>query len=650
MFRKLTKAAALTAAVLGAGVAIAPLTASAGAGDANINPTSGTQATTLNLNIPGDAACTGSGANSYRWHAVIWDASVPASSLSFTSNVSAPGGKFAVRLQNTSAANIFNNFPASSPTGAVTGVPAVAMSSIATGAAGSGTFDNGVYNIGVVCTLSGALDASNLWYNTITVTGKSGNNFSWNKGTPPTAPAITDNGTVDNNAINGITFSSSTGDPSSITYSVSAVPQAPVVGGATTITQSGVSSPFNLTAVNGNTYAITVTATNSNGSTASAAVNSEVVAPPACGQAQTFVWTKKASAADLSWSAPTQPAGTPGTNCAAALTGYTLTVVDAATSVGIPNSPFIQTGLTKALTGLDSAKSYNVTLTANYTSPFVTGAALTSNSNTVLPDAYLTQTITVNRPVGALVMTQRCGVHGPLAAVTADPYFGNIPAVVNTNTGPETQARDWLPTGTNWTPGIGGITGETGSVSGGTLPTNNSTDPTRPLSSYPYPTDASGIPNANYPTDCGINLGIGKLITTGPKAGQYFTAQGWINQITVVETRDDDAGWTINGQMGSFTSGSNTFHGNLMGWNPQVNGTSGETLDGYDQVVTAGSAKDPVASSNADGLAKDKKGTLASAAATKGLGIATLDARLRLLIPLTAKAGTFTGTLTFTSV
>lgn len=590
----------------------------------------------------GNNFCPGDGLAGFRWATYMVPASVDAGTLTWTAaGPSAGAGVFAQPLFSSSGSPQVAKTPGIGD-GLISGIPAnFRMADIA-----ALPVPNGEYKVGFACYKAGVTER--YWQSTITVSGSSASDFNWVKGVKPAAPVLASPLTVDNQTING-SFSETAGDPAISSRSITAVPRL----GGTTVTKSvGAAGAFTLGAadgvVNGKVYDVKVTVTNSIGSTDSNTVTSPTVAPPACGQAQGFVWTKKASAADLSWSAPTQASTPAGAACAAALTGYTLTVADGVTP--ITGSPFTQTGTTKALTGLDSSKSYNVTLTANYSSPYVTGAALTSSNNTVLPDAYLTQTISATRPVGALVMTQRCGVHGPLNAVTNDPYFGTLPAVVNTNTGPETQARDWLPTGTTWTPGIGGITGETGSVSGGTLPTNNSADPTRPLSSYPYPTDASGVPNANYPTDCGINLGIGKLITTGPKAGQYFTAQGWINQITVVETRDDDAGWTINGQMGKFVSGSNEFHGNLMGWNPQVNGTSDATLDGYDQIVTAGAAKDPVAESNANGLAKDKKGTLASAAATKGLGIATLDARLRLLIPLTAKAGTFTGTMTFTSI
>jgi hypothetical protein len=42
--------------------------------------------------------------------------------------------------------------------------------------------------------------------------------------------------------------------------------------------------------------------------------------------------------------------------------------------------------------------------------------------------------------------------------------------------------------------------------------------------------------------------------------------------------------------------------------------------------------------------------TLASAAAGNGVGIAVLDARIKLLIPVSANADTYTGILTLSSI
>ena len=166
------------------------------------------------------------------------------------------------------------------------------------------------------------------------------------------------------------------------------------------------------------------------------------------------------------------------------------------------------------------------------------------------------------------------------------------------------------------------------------------------------------MPNPNYPTTCGLDLGIGALLTQGDYAGNYFAATGRINQITIVDTRDTDAGWTLNGRMSAFTGpGGETFSGNHLGWDPEKTWDSAATLAGYDMTVTAGTARQPVAPSSTAGLGDASNETnnllakaLAKANTGAGLGMAVIDARVRLLVPVTVNAGTYTGTLTFTIV
>ena len=72
------------------------------------------------------------------------------------------------------------------------------------------------------------------------------------------------------------------------------------------------------------------------------------------------------------------------------------------------------------------------------------------------------------------------------------------------------------------------------------------------------PVDANGVPTnpgaVTYPTNCGLSLGTAQLITTGSEAGKYFRASGRLNQVTVVDTRNVDAGWTLQGAMTDFSS------------------------------------------------------------------------------------------------
>lgn len=245
----------------------------------------------------------------------------------------------------------------------------------------------------------------------------------------------------------------------------------------------------------------------------------------------------------------------------------------------------------------------------------------------------LQQDITVTRPTGALVLTQVCATNGALPAEAASFGFpAGLPAV----------AADEIST-------VGTPT------TGGTDPTltEGGTDPDLRRVAYPYPTGPDGVPNPTYPTHCGLELGIAAFVNQGAAAGQFFAANGVLNQVTVVDTRDDDTGWTLNGTMSDFTAngGTDSFSGSQLGWVPQVTEDTGPFTDSegntYDQVVSSGG---PVAPNSPEASGLTSGAVLASADATEGLGTAILDARFKLLIPVTADAGTYEGTLSITSV
>ena len=44
-----------------------------------------------------------------------------------------------------------------------------------------------------------------------------------------------------------------------------------------------------------------------------------------------------------------------------------------------------------------------------------------------------------------------------------------------------------------------------------------------------------------------------RLITTGPQAGQFLAASGDLQEVTIVDNRDQDPGWTATGSLGTFT-------------------------------------------------------------------------------------------------
>jgi hypothetical protein len=287
-------------------------------------------------------------------------------------------------------------------------------------------------------------------------------------------------------------------------------------------------------------------------------------------------------------------------------TGYTVAV-----SPSVVGSPFsLPAGTTSYTVSGTPGTLYTYTVTPTHPAPYVGTAA----STTATPNAaqVIIQDVTVVRPAGALVLTQRCGVNGTLPVEPASPGFAALPAVP-----PSSDQTGTAPTLT-----VGGAA-----------------DPQ--FGNYPSPTTPT------YPTHCGVDLGTAQYITTGTLAGQYYAASGILNQVTVSDTRDTDTGWTVNGTMSDFNvvGGGASFSGNHLGWSPVVTDDSDLTLAGYDQVATAGASILPA---SVNGLATAKP--LASAASGHGLGIASFDARLKVLIPSAVRAGTYTGTLTFTVI
>jgi len=93
-----------------------------------------------------------------------------------------------------------------------------------------------------------------------------------------------------------------------------------------------------------------------------------------------------------------------------------------------------------------------------------------------------------------------------------------------------------------------------------------------------------------------------------------------------------------------------SFDGNYLGWVPTIAEDSAPTAAGYDQVVTSGAAVLPGTGvdDTQPGLADGR--SLATANAGSGLGIATMGARLLLLIPVSADAGQYRAQLTFTTI
>ena len=559
-------------------------------GDATISPTSGTSATSLTILPPSGTVCPGDSASGgYRWQTFIVPSTVDAGALTYS------GGPVAV-APNTFALPLFS--AAGSPTvdkntavttGLITGIPTYSFAAIA------GAFTSGQYKIGYACSLAGA--TVSFWEKIINVT-VTGGAMSFSPFEVPGAPTLASPLTTGNGTLAG-TYTAATATPAATSFLATATS-----AGKPTVTAVGSAGAFTLTGlVNKSAYSVTVTQTNAAGtSVASNAVVGTPVDPNERPAVTALAAVPAPGQVTVNWSAPT----------IVPVSGQYSVAVDVA-GTPVAGSPFTVSALTYTLVA-PAGPLYNFVVTPVWAAPlFALGATTAAASQSF---TTVTQDITVTRPVGGLVLTQTCANYGALPAEPTSLGFDAVlPALPASGTGIAPTIND-----------------------GRTV-----ADPA--FSQYPYPVDANQVPNPTYPTHCALNLGIAKLITSGTEAGKYFKADGRISQVAIVDTRDTDAGWVLNGKVSDFASGANTFSGNYLGWTPVKTLDSGVTLEGYDQTVVAGST---VAPAFASGLTTDK--VLASAQPNLGLGIAYLDARLKLLIPVTANNGVYSATLTISAL
>ena len=574
---------------------------------------SGNSGTTFTIRPPSGAACPGDSANdNYLVQTYMVPASVDPSTLTFDADGPVPlgtGASFRQPLYSTTSQPVVSQLTAPATVapgpGAIINIPDMNY-----GAFAPGDIPAGVYNIGIACTL-GPPSATQMknFYNvqkTFTTPGGGPAAVNWSVGAVPAAPVLSSvtpgDGQVTAN------FTPTTSDPVTTLFTATATPPSGPAVTATSTTGSPIVIP-GLT--NGTAYSVTVRATNAVGDSAESNAVSGTPAlgarPPVTG----LTATPGTAKVNLSWTAPT------GT----APTGYQVTVN--------PNAGTTTTsGTTAEVTGLTPGTPYTFTVTPLHPAPFV-GTPASVGPVAPLAAQVLVQDVTVVRPAGAIVLTQICGKNGAIAADTlGTPGFpsGSLPAIAATG------------------PGVGTAP----SFSGG---------PDPKFSEYPYPENADGTPAPNYPTNCGISLGTAKFVKKGPGGGQFFAASGVLNQVTVVDTRDTDTGWNATGTMSAFTAGAGkTFSGSQLGWSPVRTSDTAAFSDSdgtsYDQVVDAGPVVAPN-TPNATGLSSGRTLGIAAGLAgaaptlTGGLGIAELDARLKLLIPVTAQSGTYVGTLTF---
>lgn len=608
-------------AAYAAGTLAGPATVKTAGGGADLN--SGDSGTAFRLSLPSGASCPGDSANDgYRWQTYMVPASVDPSTLTFDANGPTPqgtGASFRQPLYDSAFNPVVNQQTANATTppgpGPIINIPDTSYAVYA-----PADIPAGVYNIGIACTLGPAstTQMKDYWnvqktFTTSTASATNPAGVDWAVGAlvAPNAPTL--NSLTSGDGILAANFTPAATGGTATTYTASATPTA----GGTAVTATGGSSPVTISGLtNGTSYDVVVTATNAQGTSPASNQLTGTPAVPPGPPVTNLQAVPGTGSVTLNWTAPT-----------AAPNSYTIAWTPV---TGTGTMSITAPAATATVTGLTAGTVYTFTVTPQYTAGPGTPATATA---TPLSAQTLTQTITVTRPAGAIVLTQVCGRNGAIPADTSGtPGFpsGSLPAIAATAAGAGT-----APT-----------------VSGG------GADPK--FGEYPYPTNADGTPAPNYPTNCGVSLGDAKFIRTGPGAGQFFAASGVLSQVTVVDTRDTDTGWNATGTMGAFTSGpGKTFSGSQLGWSPVKTSDTALFTDSdgntYDMTVNAGAVVNPNTAS-ASGLSSGRTLGVAAAqactgsaptACTGGLGIAELDARLKLLIPVTARSGLYTGTLTF---
>ena len=615
--------------------------------------TTAAQLSTLTINPPSGAACAGdTAAGGYRWQTFFSNAADPNLLTFNATGPVGPAGSINFPLFSSAGSPIVNQ-----ATGAVTGILTGFPATYSLAILSTSTITSGVYNIGFACTVGGVSDR--VWWSPVTIVAGAGNLgvASAQFGAVPNAPTLSLTSFNATSCTVGIVAPAAT--PAATAITVTYTPTGTILAGATTVTSAlaATATTDTKTLVSGQSYSITATQTNTLGASAASAA---VSCTPS--QATTFAATATPAPLQVTISVTAPAAGvvnnytvTAGL-CPAGTTAVTCTVAGATAIAGSP-ATITPPATSTVFSGLTAGSLYVFQVTANFAPG--TSAPAVVNFASPFANTLIIQDLFVTRPAGALVLTQRCGIRAGMPAETVTG-FGTIPAdtdsagldpvthvaAVNNTTFPASQnSIGAAPTsGVTTNSNVSG-TGAPVLVAGAT--------PDPQFSQYPYPVDANGVPAATYPTHCGVNLGIGKLITGDGLAGDYFAATGRLNQVTVVDTRDANTSWNLTGSASAFTSASDSFSADYLGWTTQVTNTSAATLAGYKQVVTAGAPVNPstvattagVSTLAGVGLATSR--TAASAAAGAGLGIATIDGRLKLLIPLTAKNGIYTSTLTF---
>lgn len=355
---------------------------------------------------------------------------------------------------------------------------------------------------------------------------------------------------------------------------------------------------------------------------------------------------------DLSWTAPVNTGNAP-------IGAYVITP----SIGGVPQAPITTpTNATNfTVTGLANFTAYTFTVAAKNvaglppTPAGIVGAASGPVPATPGPNPPTSVAGLAGDQSAALSWTAPVNTSG-LDFYRITPYIGGVPGTPVNTPG----------TGTSFTvPGLTNGTTYTFSVAahyaGGFGPDSVQSGPVTPNGTFVSQTLSADRPQGtldiaeacatggtlqfgSYPQTCAVNLGTGVLNGTAT----YYVATGAINTVSVRDLRDSDVGWNVNAQIGNFTTAGDSFSGNCLGFAPTATGLGGPV--GYTQVIAAGTTTTGNCTSGLTTSTTVMTGGVLPHPGAGGLGRADLTGGLTLNIPVTANAGTYTATLTFTAI
>ncbi len=319
-----------------------------------------------------------------------------------------------------------------------------------------------------------------------------------------------------------------------------------------------------------------------------------------------------------------------------AVTGYTLT----ATPQTGGGSPVSMTGTGSPITintGLTNGIVYDLSLTATNTAG--TGTAATSTGTPAKP-ALSAPVVTATPAIEGLNLSWTPAGGSPTGytvTLAPDPLAGPFSQTVTGTS----LAITGLTSGTSYTATVTAIYADPTDVAGpgtatatplGTGILVQNITATRPAGALVLTQDCLADPT------CTVNLTTGAL----DASGTYYTATGTLYELTVTDTRDVDAGWSVKGDLAdTFTTTGDSFNSRAMGWAPNVTYDAPAAPDGYDPNPVAGVTIAP----NTSNDIKDGIAVLFSAPSGAGLGVARATAGITLQIPVSAQAGVYTAQL-----